>query len=967
MLRAQDLLLGQLAVERGLIDAGRLAEACRTVDADPEAPPLDVVLVERGWVTCAAIEALHHVGRDRLAQWSHRSGARAWTWRFAARAEAQGLVTAAQLQRALREQARLGGEAGAWPPLGEVLIAHGVLDRAQADRALRLPDADEPGEPLRKLDAPGGAEGVLPPGLVGFGATSVPAATEAPAATTFAPGPLAALRAEESGTTPMPPSAPMEPPPAVAVSIVPPEASSRGADLQDLVADMEPFAIIGSRRRRGSEDTTVLDLRAPSLELTVPVEEAPAAAVEPAPPVEARALVVVETTPTDPAEPGSDEPAVEASPAPTIAPAESIPVDAEATLADAEMTPASAEATPVGVEATPVGVEATPVGGVEVLTCPAAIESVPDTSPTVTAEPVAAEPVSESFREEFTGLFAEQSPEPDLEPSGAPGVGPAAEPIAPLFAIPVAEPVVESVAETVSAPVTEPIAQPVAESVAERVTESTAESVAEPVAESVAEPVAESGAESVPPTVAPATSEPPNPAVAPLAPAPAAPPVALPPAEVVVPVSVPAVEATPIRVTPPARVVAPPAPVLPPPPVAQSPARIAEAARPTGPVPPKRASQPTRPPAATPPGALPKGSGTNRPVAPARPDRPADPPVRPPGRPWMRTALAAGICLVAGFVAGRSLGMSPSHADLERARRDTLAGLHEAHGIVDGAAEAPPRRTDDAQLRWERAATRLARARFLLEVDRDPGLVLAAAEADARESLRLDAARWRAGILIAEAQLLRGRWLQRQGQPAATEPTRAREGLDQLLAAHANDPDVLRVRAEVRGVLGDFAGAEADLKRAEDQAADDPVAWVQIGDAWHALNQCRLSGDRFASAYFDRADECFTRVLTRHPDSVLARVRRAESRSRAASQAQAVGLSASRHLQGALEDLNQALAVAPENAELLVRRGFTHYDLADGRSAQADFEAAVRLDPSLQSAVHATLLLARSKSSKQNK
>lgn len=48
---------------------------------------------------------------------------------------------------------------------------------------------------------------------------------------------------------------------------------------------------------------------------------------------------------------------------------------------------------------------------------------------------------------------------------------------------------------------------------------------------------------------------------------------------------------------------------------------------------------------------------------------------------------------------------------------------------------------------------------------------------------------------------------------------------------------------------------------------------------------------------------------------------------------------------GCLADINSALTIAPENAEFLVTRAFTHLHLGDLPSANADFATIERLDP----------------------
>jgi PAS domain S-box-containing protein len=64
-----NLRLAVLALERGLIDAGRFAEACKLWSRHPDSSIADI-LVERGWLTPAARTQLEHLLGPSLSDWS---------------------------------------------------------------------------------------------------------------------------------------------------------------------------------------------------------------------------------------------------------------------------------------------------------------------------------------------------------------------------------------------------------------------------------------------------------------------------------------------------------------------------------------------------------------------------------------------------------------------------------------------------------------------------------------------------------------------------------------------------------------------------------------------------------------------------------------------------------------------------------------------------------------------------------
>jgi tetratricopeptide (TPR) repeat protein len=95
-----------------------------------------------------------------------------------------------------------------------------------------------------------------------------------------------------------------------------------------------------------------------------------------------------------------------------------------------------------------------------------------------------------------------------------------------------------------------------------------------------------------------------------------------------------------------------------------------------------------------------------------------------------------------------------------------------------------------------------------------------------------------------------------------------------------------------------------------------------------------LRGDIYRAAEeFSRALQDYTRVISVRPDSVTARVRRAEMRQAQGQYAEALG------------DINEALRHEPRSLQLIYRRGLILMDLGRPADALADFRAVARLSP----------------------
>ncbi len=122
------LLLGQTAVNRGLLTPAQLEEALRVQEREPSPAPLGVILAEGGWLSHCQVEELLSAQREALAADPENRDGSTWrAWRFGALAIRLLRASPEAVNRALQEQARRHQADGAWKALGDILVDQGGL------------------------------------------------------------------------------------------------------------------------------------------------------------------------------------------------------------------------------------------------------------------------------------------------------------------------------------------------------------------------------------------------------------------------------------------------------------------------------------------------------------------------------------------------------------------------------------------------------------------------------------------------------------------------------------------------------------------------------------------------------------------------------------------------------------------------------------------------------------------------
>ncbi len=148
------------------------------------------------------------------------------------------------------------------------------------------------------------------------------------------------------------------------------------------------------------------------------------------------------------------------------------------------------------------------------------------------------------------------------------------------------------------------------------------------------------------------------------------------------------------------------------------------------------------------------------------------------------------------------------------------------------------------------------------------------------------------------------------------------------------EPDhrALRNRAELRLKGGDTAGAHEDAARATELAPDDVLSWAVLAHAEDRLGRP------------DAAIAAWTRCTELAPGSSAAFKNRGKIRR------------AQGDLEGAIADLDRAIALDPTDLFGWTERGFTHSDARRFREAKADFEEFLRRAPDHELAAKVTTM-----------
>ena len=121
-----EILLGRLAVARGLISGTQLERAAGITIALPAA------LVQTGAIDWQRLDDFFAAQAPEFGELSAAARAQVTAWRVAARAVRRGLATAEQVERALREMDARAERGDTMAPLAQILALQGALTEAQA-------------------------------------------------------------------------------------------------------------------------------------------------------------------------------------------------------------------------------------------------------------------------------------------------------------------------------------------------------------------------------------------------------------------------------------------------------------------------------------------------------------------------------------------------------------------------------------------------------------------------------------------------------------------------------------------------------------------------------------------------------------------------------------------------------------------------------------------------------------------
>lgn len=333
-----------------------------------------------------------------------------------------------------------------------------------------------------------------------------------------------------------------------------------------------------------------------------------------------------------------------------------------------------------------------------------------------------------------------------------------------------------------------------------------------------------------------------------------------------------------------------------------------------------------------------------------------------------------------------ALALSPGAADLrvrrgmlhmsiglaaEAGGQDPSESYRRAQADLDRALDANPRAAE-AWLR--RGNLHLNWGAWLDASGGDPAEQYALGIADLDVSLRLNALsaeawRMRADLQVNAAvrQTRRGEDPEARYQAAADDYAKALSLNPGSAAAWTRRGMMFMNWANIRvGTTGNadelFQKAAADFSHALElnPGAADARSWR--ADVAVGLGSARMNRGEDPTDCFTRADADYEQVLRSRPDLRSAWWRRGTSRmnrglwlrSRAAPEADT-------WLREALQDFQQALDRAPNDAEALLRRGIVHSLLERWTEAVADLEAAASIAPALAGQVAAPLAAARAR------
>lgn len=147
----KDIMLGQIAVEKGLITLQQLEECIREQESSsgakpgPRSPtrPLGVVMLSRGVLEQRDLESLLEEQQNRMKTLDQHLKNQKVEYLFGQLLVKNNLATQLQINKCLEIQMKLT-EKGAQPVprLGELLVEHGFVDKKTVAEVLRMQDKD---------------------------------------------------------------------------------------------------------------------------------------------------------------------------------------------------------------------------------------------------------------------------------------------------------------------------------------------------------------------------------------------------------------------------------------------------------------------------------------------------------------------------------------------------------------------------------------------------------------------------------------------------------------------------------------------------------------------------------------------------------------------------------------------------------------------------------------------------------
>lgn len=132
----EELLLGKIAIELGLITRERLDQAIAMQEEHVPSPPLGELLVEKGFLARKDLDTILSTQRERLQAKADYSEARLENILFGRLVVHLGLVTQEQVNECLRIQAKVEDEVEV--RLGEILVKKGYMSREAVRKLLSI-------------------------------------------------------------------------------------------------------------------------------------------------------------------------------------------------------------------------------------------------------------------------------------------------------------------------------------------------------------------------------------------------------------------------------------------------------------------------------------------------------------------------------------------------------------------------------------------------------------------------------------------------------------------------------------------------------------------------------------------------------------------------------------------------------------------------------------------------------------